>query len=96
MADVMEIARFGVLEGADLTAAEGIAAWLAAQPGFVSRTLVGPDAGGRYTDLVRWRSMDDARAAAAAMPSSPDAGAFMAIVDPSTVEMQHLEVQLTQ
>lgn len=93
MTEVMEIARFKTLEGQDArAAAAGVDAWLAARPGFVARVVLGPDAEGYYTDLVRWRSADDAHAAMAEMEQSADAAAFLAALDPSSVEMRHLPV----
>ena len=95
MADVMGMVRFRVMGGAELGAvAAGVGAWLSAQRGFVSRTLVGPDADGVYTDLVRWRSAEDAHAAMAACEDEPSVGAFMAAVDPATVDMRHVPVIL--
>lgn len=97
MHEVMEIARFSVNAGTDVAAAAAsVDTWLARQPGFLGRTLVGPDAGGRYTDLVRWRSAADAHAAMQAFEQDPGACAFMAAIDPATVEMSHLPVVLVR
>lgn len=91
--EVMEMARFSVVGGlADEVATERLAGatdWLRRQPGFLSRTLLGPDAGGRWTDLVRWRSHVDAEAAMAAFGASPELAATRSVIDPSTVEVSH-------
>jgi hypothetical protein len=89
----MEIARFRFVDGAAAaTAAAAVGAWLSAQPGFRSRVLVGPDNDGYYTDLVRWRSVEDAHRAMEAMPGSDAAMAFMARIDPASVDMRHAPV----
>jgi heme-degrading monooxygenase HmoA len=93
VSEVMEIARFRFIDGADAApAAAAVAAWLSAQPGFRSRVLVGPDNEGYYTDLVRWQSAGDAHRAMEAMPSSDAAMAFMARIDPASVDMRHAPV----
>lgn len=93
MADMLEIARFKVTEGADVAAAaRAIDPWLAGQPGFVSRALAGPDDDGTYTDVVRWLDRQSAMAAMAAAEQSPEAARFMAIVDPTSVSMSHVEL----
>ena len=96
MSDVMEMVRFNLADSADAAAlragAQAIEGWLSSQPGFVSRSLVGPDAAGRWTDLVRWRSLAEAQAAARQLPTLPEAGAFLALLDMGTVEMSHLPV----
>ena len=98
MNDVREIASFGATASAAEVrrAAAGMESWLATQTGFVSRVLVGPDAEGRWVDLVRWRSQEAAEAAAAQIMNAPAAGAFMAVIDPGTVSMRHLPLALEQ
>lgn len=93
MSEVMEIARFRFVEGARAAeAAAAVHAWLAAQPGFRSRVLLGPDGDGVHTDLVRWQTAADAQAAMVAMERSEVAMAFMAQIDPASVQMSHLPV----
>lgn len=96
MNEVMEIARFAVADGTQhaevTTRAHAIDGWLGEQPGFLSRSLVGPDAEGKWTDLVRWRSKEDALRAASAMGDVPELAPFMQMIDPESVEMQHLPV----
>lgn len=93
MSDILEIARFKFVDGANAAQSAGaIDAWLAAQPGFVSRVMVGPDADGYYTDLVRWQGAEPAQQAMAAMAQSVEAADFMRVVDPSSVQMSHVPV----
>lgn len=72
--------------------ARGIAAWLEAQPGFVSRVLVGPDAHGTFFDIVRWQNEGSAHAAAEKVMREPAMGAFMEVIDEATVQMRHLPI----
>lgn len=96
MRDVMELARFCVHEGVELETVRAHAgdldAWLRAQPGFVTRTLVGPDSEGWFTDIVRWRSHEQAHAAGARIMQEPSLAKFMALIDPARVQMSHLPV----
>jgi hypothetical protein len=96
MMEVLEVVRFGVLPGVDTSLVAGraaaIAGWLSDQPGFVSRVLAGPDEAGRWTDVVRWRSAEDAHRAASGFGGAPEAGPFIALLDGATVEMQHLTI----
>lgn len=89
--EVMEIARFTVVGevGAAEVAARmaGATVWLRRQPGFVARTLLAPGPDGRWTDLVRWRSHEDAAAALTASASSPELAAALAVIEPSSVEL---------
>lgn len=64
--------------------------WLASQPGFVLRRHgTGED---RRIDYVEWESMADAKAAADRLLNAPEAQAFMATIDPTTVVMLHFEM----
>ena len=93
MFEVMETARFKFVEPVDAAqAAAEVEVWLAAQPGFRSRVLLGPDREGYYTDLVRWGTAAAAEAAMAAMAQSDVAMAFMARIDPASVQMSHAPV----
>lgn len=99
MNHIMEIARFAVVDGIESEAvparARTIDGWLGRQSGFIRRSLVGPDAQGRWTDLVEWRSHDEAMAAAAAIGQEPELKPFMEIIDPQSVEMRHVPIVAT-
>ena len=98
MTDILEIARFQLapgVAGTDLPdRSAAIERWLAAQPGFRSRVLVGPDQAGRYTDVVRWASHEQAQAAAKALMAAPEAGPFLSAIDPESVDMAHAPIVL--
>lgn len=96
---VAEIVRFTARPGASpealAEASAGLAGWLGGQAGFVARALSrAPD--GSYTDHVIWTSMEAAKAAAEAIMSAPAAGAFMALIDPASVEMSHAPIVTRQ
>lgn len=89
---VIEIVSFRVLDGTSqrdfLAAAAGTDAALRLQPGFVSRKLLqSPD--GTWIDLVEWKDLPKAQAAAQAMMEEPSFRPFMAMIDPATVKMSH-------
>jgi antibiotic biosynthesis monooxygenase (ABM) superfamily enzyme len=62
--------------------------WLRAHPGYLGRQLF-EDESGLWIDQVRWDALDHALAAAAAFMETPDAAAFMAVVEPESVRMVH-------
>ncbi|MEM9073584.1 MAG: hypothetical protein AAGE52_34150 [Myxococcota bacterium] len=96
MSEVMELVKFRVTKEASPKAiAEGsreLTDWARGQPGFVSRVLVGPDERGTYTDIVRWKSMEAAKAAADVMPTVDSLKGFMTLLDMTSVEMAHVPV----
>lgn len=69
--------------------------WLRSQSGFVERTLL--EADGQWFDVVRWASLADAQAAAAAFETAaaadfataPELRGLMSAIDPATVAMYH-------
>lgn len=80
-APAIEIVHLTVVpghEGAFLSERDGmIAAVREAHPGLLHAQLV--DLGdGRWMDLVRWRTIEEAHAAAADFPNIPQAGAWVA------------------
>ena len=71
MADkVLELVVFKLNPGAGreqlLATSEGVSRWAEQQPGFVSRELTYDAEGDRWVDVVWWRSLADAKAAAEA------------------------------
>ncbi len=87
-----EIVTFRLQSGTDevdfLRAAQATEAPLAAQPGFLRRSLCRDDTG-QWTDYVEWRDLASARAAAELMIALPEFGTFVAAMDPDTLSMRH-------
>jgi hypothetical protein len=100
MSAVLEIVQFKLASTATpaalAEAVQSMAPWLKAQPGFERRELVGPDEAGAYTDVVRWRSLAEAHAAAAQIMSSDATRPFVTLIEPSSVAMGHHAVVIDQ
>jgi hypothetical protein len=62
--------------------------WLQARPGFRHRELL-EDESGQWIELIRWATLDDALAAAAAIEDTEIAAAIMDAVVPETIRMLH-------
>lgn len=89
---VLEVVSFrltpGTTDAAFLAAARATEAPLRRQPGFLARQLT--RAGdGTWTDHVTWASLPQAMAAAEAMMAEPAFGPFVALIDPSSMQMRH-------
>jgi heme-degrading monooxygenase HmoA len=94
--EVQEVVLFklqpGVAREDFLRAAAPTDAWLQRQPGMIERTLLAPTPGGdTWVDTVRWRSLEDAEAAAAAFPQEQDNHDFESMIDPATAQMLRLQ-----
>ncbi len=76
-------------------AASTVGPWLARQRGFVARSLSCSN-DGQWTDHVLWASHEDAARAGEAFMAEPSALAFMAMIDPESVQMNHAPVHLRQ
>ena len=57
-------------------------------PGFVRREFAEAE-DGTYVDIVHWQDMASAHAAAEAVKTIPECGAFFSLIDGSTVQMLH-------
>jgi hypothetical protein len=92
---VMEIVTFRLLPGisdADfLAAAQGTQALVAAQPGFVSRSLLHDDTG-VWTDIIRWQSLPQALTAAQSVMAEPTFAPFAGSIDMTSISMRHVPV----
>ncbi len=65
--------------------------WARAQPGFQSRALSSGD-DGTWVDTVFWDSAQAAQQASALFMQDLAQSAFMAMIDPTTVQMAHRTV----
>ena len=68
-----------------------VSSWIAEQPGFVSRSLVEDREGGRWIDVVWWRSMEEAEAAAGRALSSESCAPMFGLIDMESTLMVHGE-----
>lgn len=95
MSAVLESVTFRLAPEATVSAftqaSEVTFAWVRQQPGFVHRVL-SCDETGQWSDQVLWVSMVQAQAASEAFMHNFGESAFMALMDPTTVQMQHTSV----
>jgi hypothetical protein len=91
---VVEVAQFRVKPGVTVEqvvqASDALMVDLQAAPGYASRELM-VDEHGQWVDMVHWRSMAEALAAAEVFPTWPSAQPFMELLDMSSAKMLHLE-----
>lgn len=97
--EILEIAMYRIRPGLDreqfLQESAPADSWLRSQPGFRNRTML--EADGQWFDLVRWGSLEDALAAAAAFETAaatefataPELRGLMSAIDPESVAMYH-------
>lgn len=92
---VAEIVTFRLMPGTEeatfLSAAQATAAPVAAQPGFLRRSL-SRDKTGLWTDYVEWADMPSAEAAAQAVMQRPEVVPFLSAIDPDSMEMSHRRI----
>ena len=91
---VAEVVLFWLKPGVEretfLAAAEATTAFLREEMGgFRERELM-EDGSGRWLDVVRWASLEEAQAAAAAFATSMRSRAFVEMIDPESMTMLHL------
>lgn len=95
MGKVIEIAKFrkktGVNDAEFKRAVAAIDQFAGQQAGFISRDT-GPDEKGVWIDVVRWRDMASARAAARAAEKSEICVKAFRLLDPKFEEMNHITV----
>ncbi len=91
---VVEVVTFKLKAGVDeadfLQSADAVMSDLQAMSGYIDRELL-KDAQGQWMDILHWQSMDEALAAAEALMTAPNAGAFIAMLDATNMAMYHLE-----
>ena len=98
-APVAEIVTFRLIEGTEpaafVAAAADMGPFLRSTGAMIKRTLSSDDTG-LWTDHIIWTSLDAAQTAAAQMFEHPEAGPFMAMIDPNGMDMRHAPIQLQQ
>ncbi|MDQ3742510.1 MAG: hypothetical protein M3389_16395 [Actinomycetota bacterium] len=94
-AKVLELVVFRLKDGVtrdELLATNGaVSQWAAEQPGFVSREMAYDGEGDRWIDVVWWRTMEDAHAAAEKAMHSPSCAPMFALIDMEATLMVHGE-----
>jgi hypothetical protein len=92
---VLELVVFKLRAGASreelLGTVDAVSSWIAEQPGFVSRHLVEDGEGDRWIDVVWWRSMAEAEAAAERAMSSESCAPMFGLIDMESTLMVHGE-----
>jgi hypothetical protein len=92
---VLELVVFNLRAGTSrdefLATVDGVSSWIAEQRGFVSRSLVEDREGGRWIDVVWWRSMEEARAAAERAMSSESCAPMFGLIEMGSTLMVHGE-----
>ncbi|MDX8533851.1 hypothetical protein RFM41_22045 [Mesorhizobium sp. VK25A] len=98
MTETLEIVTFRLKPGAEagFVASNGIMTdWLARQPGFLGRHL-GRLEDGSWVDVVRWQSMEQARAAAGRIMAEIGNSAAIQAIEPASVDMNHATIALSR
>ena len=92
---VLELVVFKLAAGVSrerfLGTVEPVSSWISRQPGFVSRELCHDAEGDRWIDVVWWRTMDEARAAAELAMTSEACAPMFGLIDMESTLMVHGE-----
>lgn len=92
MKEAIEVVKFrlaaGVTQGDLESASRAAGEVLSTFDGFISRDL-GQSEDGTFIDVVRWRDMGCAQAAADNAMKSPVCGSFFQLIDASSIDMSH-------
>ena len=84
--------KAGVTDTQVLAASAKTQEWLAQADGYLARELSKDDEG-QWLDIVHWRTLAAAQAAAEQIMQQPCAADFMAIIDPERITMLHVKQQ---
>jgi hypothetical protein len=95
---VLELVVFKLKDGTTrerfLGSVDAVSAWAQAQPGFLSRELSYDAEGDRWIEVVWWKTMDDAKAAAEVAMSSESCAPMFALIDEESTQMVHGELAI--
>ncbi|HEX8084232.1 MAG TPA: hypothetical protein VF529_08070 [Solirubrobacteraceae bacterium] len=90
---VLELVVFGLREGVSrdqfLGTVDAVSRWIGEQPGFVSRELSHDEEGDRWIEVVWWRTLANARAAAERALTSEACAPMFALIDMESALMAH-------
>ena len=91
----LELVVFKLNEGVSreqfLGTHDPVSAWVAQQPGFVSRDLAYDAEEDRWIDILWWNTMEDARAAAERALASESCAPMFGLIDMESTLMAHGE-----
>jgi len=85
--------RAGISDSAFLEANAKAQAFLRRMSGFQKRELLRDSDG--WLDIVHWETRELAIAAAQKFPTAPEFQELMSMFDPSTVQMRHLDIAMS-
>lgn len=92
---VLELVVFklndGVTRDRFLGTNDAVSAWISRQPGFISRELSHDVEGDRWIDILWWRSLDEAHAAAELATTSETCAPMFGLIDMESTLMLHAE-----
>ena len=90
---VLELVVFKLRDGVSreqfLATVDGVSRWISRQPGFISRELSYDAEGERWIEVVWWRSIGEAHAAADLATSSESCRPMFGLIDMDSTLMLH-------
>ncbi|HAS8123930.1 TPA: hypothetical protein I7665_17630 [Vibrio vulnificus] len=99
MEQVIELVSYTLVEGAteqDIVAAtEQSHQFIATLPGFLYRSLSHDCTTNRWTDIVYWQTMDDAKNAGEQFTACPDCQPLMGLIEHPSLVMQHQLIKMS-
>ncbi|EHU4913497.1 hypothetical protein M5225_003808 [Vibrio vulnificus] len=99
MEQVIELVSYTLVEGVteqDIVAAtEQSQRFIATLPGFLYRSLSHDCTTNRWTDIVYWQTMDDAKNAGEQFTACPDCQPLMGLIEHPSLVMQHQLIKMS-
>lgn len=93
---VLELVVFKLSDAATredlLATVDAVSDWAESQPGFISRELSYDPDGDRWIEVIWWRTMEDAHAAAELALTSESCTPMFALIDDQSTLMVHGEL----
>jgi hypothetical protein len=93
---VLELVVFKLAAGVSreqfLGTVDAVSRWASRQPGFISRELCHDAEGDGWIEVIWWRTMDEAQAAAELAMTSESCAAMFALIDMDSTLMVHGEL----
>lgn len=92
---VLELVVFKLNEGVSreqfLGTVDAVSTWAAEQPGFISREISYDAEGNRWIEVIWWKTMEEAHAAAEVALTSESCAPMFALIDEASTLMAHGE-----